>query len=118
LQRSIRGLRKPEQRAALMAAMNHLVLLGWVRPANPREHDNRVTRWTVNQAVHLTFADQRAAAAARIAERQAAVQRALAACRLCVSADGCKVESWWLTPAAGGVACGSCRRGRSGSTRR
>lgn len=77
LQRSIRGLRKPEQRAALMAAMNHLVLLGWVRPANPREHDNRVTRWTVNQAVHLTFADQRAAAAARIAERQAAVQRAL-----------------------------------------
>jgi hypothetical protein len=45
-------------------------------------------------------------------------ERVLAACRLCVSADGWKVESWRLTPAAGGEACGSCRRERSGSTRR
>jgi hypothetical protein len=42
----------------------------------------------------------------------------LAFCRLCVSADGRKVEGWRLTPAACGVACGNYGRERSGSTRR
>jgi hypothetical protein len=77
LQRSIRGIRKTEERPDFIAAMSLLHAFGWIRPDDPRARPDTITRWHVNPAVHSTFGHRAAEAAARREERRAEVLRAM-----------------------------------------
>lgn len=75
IQRAYPSLRAPEQREELVATMDQLEVVGWVRAERPDNRARPITTWHVHPRLHATFAEraeeERARRATRMAEARA-----------------------------------------------
>ena len=77
IQRSYGALRAPEQRRELVAVMEALEVMGWVRAVPPDNPIRPVPTWRVNPKLHERFADRAAAERQRRDAAREAVSEAI-----------------------------------------
>jgi hypothetical protein len=66
--------KQPETRAALASVMQGLEAYDWLSPCLSRQKDGRPTRWYVNPAAHVAFAERAAAERGARASVQASIR--------------------------------------------
>jgi Protein of unknown function (DUF3987) len=66
--------KQPETRAALASVMQGLEAYDWLSPCLSRQKDGRPTRWYVNTAAHVAFAERAAAERGARASVQASIR--------------------------------------------
>ncbi|WP_237214207.1 DUF3987 domain-containing protein [Falsiroseomonas oryziterrae] len=78
VQRAYGALRAPEHRAELVAVLQSLEVVGWLRAEPPDNPARQVSTWHVNPKLHATFAERAAAERERRRRSRDAILSALA----------------------------------------